>query len=371
MKKCPTCEKTFDDAMRFCQTDGTPLVEETPEDPYKTMVAGKDEIAAAIPPASDDPFKTMVAGASQPTEESEDLLQIPEEDSFDSMKTMIAPQNNAGREAEVIKKEEIKVKPIKETPSPFDNAATPSQPRTEDKSDVFSSTPPAPQSGFSSGGFEDSSESDANDQTVMYPSSPLPPLPKESSEPPPTILGDSPFNKPNAAPIPSPFDDAPKPSYEMPANPPMPTYKEPEPPFGSQSNPFNQPSFNQGENINQNMQQQNWNPPPAPDSSWQNQNIGQNTPFHPPSVGGGHNQTLAIISLVLGILSIPCCGFLLFGIASMITGFIAKSKADQNPGEYGGRNLALAGIIIGAITILLGIIVNILYFLGLIAAGGY
>ena len=49
MKRCPTCQKTFDDAMRFCQTDGTPLVEDvTPADPYKTMVASKEDIAAAL-----------------------------------------------------------------------------------------------------------------------------------------------------------------------------------------------------------------------------------------------------------------------------------------------------------------------------------
>ena len=39
MKQCPTCDKTFDDAMRFCQSDGTPLVADEPLDPYKTMVA--------------------------------------------------------------------------------------------------------------------------------------------------------------------------------------------------------------------------------------------------------------------------------------------------------------------------------------------
>ena len=47
MKKCPTCEKTFDDNLRFCQTDGTPLaaVEEAPpDDPYKTVVAGQNDL---------------------------------------------------------------------------------------------------------------------------------------------------------------------------------------------------------------------------------------------------------------------------------------------------------------------------------------
>ena len=51
MKKCPSCQRTFDDNMRFCQTDGTPLAddapaaappapaeEEAPFDPYATIV---------------------------------------------------------------------------------------------------------------------------------------------------------------------------------------------------------------------------------------------------------------------------------------------------------------------------------------------
>ena len=49
MKRCPTCDKTFDDSLRFCQTDGTPLVDDAPLDPYKTIVARPGEIAAAIP----------------------------------------------------------------------------------------------------------------------------------------------------------------------------------------------------------------------------------------------------------------------------------------------------------------------------------
>ena len=49
MKRCPNCQKTFDDAMRFCQTDGTPLVDDAPPaDPYKTMVASKEDIQAAL-----------------------------------------------------------------------------------------------------------------------------------------------------------------------------------------------------------------------------------------------------------------------------------------------------------------------------------
>jgi hypothetical protein len=64
MKKCPTCERTFDDSMKFCQTDGTPLVavaeNAAPDDAYKTTVGRQEDIAASIQP---DPFKTMIGGS--------------------------------------------------------------------------------------------------------------------------------------------------------------------------------------------------------------------------------------------------------------------------------------------------------------------
>ena len=81
MKKCPTCQKTFDDNLRFCQSDGTPLVEDAPPpDPYATMVASKDEIMSAMP---DEPKDDSPASAA---EDEDDLLDIPDES--DSMKTM-------------------------------------------------------------------------------------------------------------------------------------------------------------------------------------------------------------------------------------------------------------------------------------------
>lgn len=395
MKKCPVCERTFDDSMRFCQTDGTPLVEEAPEDPYKTVVAGKDEIAAAIPP--EDPFKTMVAGGSgsqPPKEESGDLLQLPEE-KFDPAKTLVVDsQRGKGQNEELIepvkeRKEEVKVEPIKASapPSPFDNAATPSQPPAEQKPDVFSppdppkfkepsvappsfsGQTPAPNSANLSGGFENSEsfKDDSGDKTVMYPSNPLPPLSKESSEPPPTVLGDSPFGKlSDNAPIPSPFGDAPKPSLKTPPSPPP--FKEPESPspFGSQNNPFDQASFNRQDNANQNLQQSDWTPPPAPDAGWQNQNVGQNTPFQPPpAAGGGQNQTLPIVSLVLGIVSVCCPLGVIAGLGAIITGFLGMKNANNNPGQFGGKGLAIAGLILGGIFFLLSLLWWILQLLGM------
>ena len=82
-----------------------------------------------------------------------------------------------------------------------------------------------------------------------------------------------------------------------------------------------------------------------------------------PGVGQGQNNTLAIVSLVSGILSILCCG-LIAGIPALITGYIARNNAAQNPQMYGGGGLALAGMIMGGLSILFSILYIIFVVLG-------
>lgn len=142
MKKCPNCQKEFPDTMRFCQTDGTPLgepVEESqPEDPLKTTVVRQEDIASAIPPP--DPFKTMVASSSSDREDSGDLLQLPEEEEFDPLKTMVATpigQNKPILEEpkpESPKFEEIKQE-IKSESSPYSGFSQPNEPLPETPKD--------------------------------------------------------------------------------------------------------------------------------------------------------------------------------------------------------------------------------------------
>ncbi|MBC7900932.1 MAG: DUF4190 domain-containing protein [Saprospiraceae bacterium] len=79
------------------------------------------------------------------------------------------------------------------------------------------------------------------------------------------------------------------------------------------------------------------------------------------------NQTLAIVSLVLGIVGlIGCAG--LTGPVALITGFMARKKVSQNPMEYGGDGMALAGIITGAVgtVILLLVILYMIFVFGVI-----
>lgn len=58
---------------------------------------------------------------------------------------------------------------------------------------------------------------------------------------------------------------------------------------------------------------------------------------------------LAITSLVLGILGLTC--FWIFtGIPAIVCGVIARKRARENPEEYGGAGLALAGVITGSVS---------------------
>ena len=111
-----------------------------------------------------------------------------------------------------------------------------------------------------------------------------------------------------------------------------------------------------------------WTPPPAPDAAWQNQEIGSNTPFQPPPVGtAGENKILPIISLVLGILSLCCYMSPITGLAALITGFLGLKNINNNPSAYGGKPLAIAGMILGGLFFLIGIVywIFLLFFGGL------
>jgi hypothetical protein len=79
----------------------------------------------------------------------------------------------------------------------------------------------------------------------------------------------------------------------------------------------------------------------------------------PPPVHRGY----AIASLVLGILSVPTFGLLLVGaMTSVILGVVALVKASRQPEEYGGKGMAITGIVLAGVSIV------ILPFVGIIAA---
>ena len=114
-------------------------------------------------------------------------------------------------------------------------------------------------------------------------------------------------------------------------------------------------------------------PMAQPPAQWQ-QPQGQ-----PQIFGGAYSatrspdQTLAIVSLCLGIGSVTigwCCYLgVLLGPAAMITGFIAMQKNKKDPQAFGGRGLAIGGIVTGGIYFALLILFFIIYGVAVIGGG--
>ena len=77
------------------------------------------------------------------------------------------------------------------------------------------------------------------------------------------------------------------------------------------------------------------------------------------------NQTLAIVSLCLGVGSVTigwCCYIgVLLSPAALITGFIALSQIKKDPKTYGGRGLAIGGVVTGLVYIAVVVLIVILY----------
>ena len=109
------------------------------------------------------------------------------------------------------------------------------------------------------------------------------------------------------------------------------------------------------------------------------QGYGQ-TPPPPPPPGGGYGapggyaqpqstSPLAIISLVTGIIGLLCCNYFVLSIAAIVTGFIGRKQIRESGGTQKGDGMAKAGFILGIVGIVLGIIVWILYAIGV--SGGF
>ena len=377
MKKCPTCDKEFPDSMRFCQTDGTVLIEKIDGallDPFKTIVGNQSGMATAVPPL--DPFKTMVA--MPPPKVEDDILQLPQEP--DNLKTLVVSQEELKAELKSDKIEEAS--PLDLPPAPFQ---APSAPLIEPKPKGMSSAAPIPPRAndpfstppnFGDGSVPQAEDENSNAATAIMDKVDVPPVPPSPFDSKPfenDFSGRSPYGNRDGNPIPSPFDLSMPPGYLPPGMnpfgdskpPPVKDYAEP-----NQPNPFDPPSpFGAAEPFNQPLQQTEWTPPPAPDASWQNQNIGANTSFQPSAAAQGLDQTLPIISLVLGILSICCYVSPLTGIAALITGYLGMKNVNTDPTKYGGKTLAIVGMSLGGLFFLVGvayyIIVLVIGFSGL------
>lgn len=124
--------------------------------------------------------------------------------------------------------------------------------------------------------------------------------------------------------------------------------------------------LNQARTTNQNWSNVN-NDPFTP---WQNQPLQQqqqNQAFYKPQWTQGNDQTLPTLSLIFGILSmlmVCCYGGFYFGVAALIIGYIGWNNSVKDPEKYGGQGLALAGLILGAISFFGTLLIVIFAILG-------
>lgn len=104
-------------------------------------------------------------------------------------------------------------------------------------------------------------------------------------------------------------------------------------------------------------QQAQYQQPSQPVAQWQTQqpNV-QNQAFGLTQAPTSQDQTLPTISLVLGISSlvfICCYGGIWLGLPALAVGFFGMKNADSDPARYGGRGLAIAGMITGGLAFLI------------------
>jgi hypothetical protein len=65
---------------------------------------------------------------------------------------------------------------------------------------------------------------------------------------------------------------------------------------------------------------------------------------------------ISIASMVLGILSMICCTIFVAAILALVLGFVGINQI-KNDQSQKGRGMAIAGIVLGCASILIGIIV--------------
>jgi len=117
----------------------------------------------------------------------------------------------------------------------------------------------------------------------------------------------------------------------------------------------------------------NWSGTASPPAQWSGtQQQMQQQPF---GMAGAYtakrDQTMPTIALILGILSLPlmCCyGGIWLGLPAAVLGFLGMRNADKDPTRYGGRGMAIGGMVLGIIGVLATIAFIFIAIIGNIAS---
>jgi hypothetical protein len=97
-----------------------------------------------------------------------------------------------------------------------------------------------------------------------------------------------------------------------------------------------------------------------PPAHWQNPApASQTQPFGLSPFQVSKDKTLPTISLVLAIIScfmVCCAGGIWLGLPAAVLGYLGMRNADSDANRYGGRGLAIAGMVIGIVTFLASLV---------------
>jgi hypothetical protein len=96
-------------------------------------------------------------------------------------------------------------------------------------------------------------------------------------------------------------------------------------------------------------------------------------PPPPPLTPVSRQQSFALLSLVLGIVSITigwCCYFgVLTSPVAIVLGIFALLKAKNDPDHYGGKGMAIGGIVTGALYFVFVALIILIYGLSFLMSG--
>jgi hypothetical protein len=113
-------------------------------------------------------------------------------------------------------------------------------------------------------------------------------------------------------------------------------------------------------------------PPAAPLYGWANEAPAAWTPPAPPAYPSAGQQqqqtTAALVSLIFGIVAFTigwlCLGIPL-GLVAVVLGLVALSQIRRDPAKYGGKPLAIGGIVTGGIVMLVKLALLVIWIVAL------
>ena len=111
-----------------------------------------------------------------------------------------------------------------------------------------------------------------------------------------------------------------------------------------------------------------YKPPPVQMAAQQPLQPGWQPPPPPPAYASQPQKSLAVLSMVLGIVSITigwCCYFgVLTSPVAIGLGIFSLFQIKNDPNKYGGKGMAIAGIVLGALYFVFVALIILIWGLG-------